>query len=105
MKKSNVEKKLNVIEEHVKYQEVQNKKELIKTGNVYNMDCYEGLCRIETGKITAFVSDVPYEMSVAGKKRTGTVRKICGTCIQLRTGLRKSISYRQGRYIKNRRIF
>jgi len=75
MKKSNVEKKLNVIEEHVKCHEVQNKKELIKTGNVYNMDCYEGLCRIETGKITAFVSDVPYEMSVAGKKRTGTAKK------------------------------
>lgn len=75
MKKTSKEKKLNVIEEHARCQQTLKTKELIKTGNVYNMDCYEGLRRIETGKITAFVSDVPYEMAIAGRKRTGTAKK------------------------------
>lgn len=75
MKKTNEEKKLKAMEQHTRFQETPETKEPIKTGNVYNMDCYEGLCRIETGKITAFVSDVPYEMSVAGKKRTGTAKR------------------------------
>lgn len=65
-------KKLNITEEHTLRSKTQATDELIKTGEVYNMDSLIGLRRM-LGQIDAVITDAPYKFPLS-KKKTGAAK-------------------------------